>query len=154
MITPAPLDAARWFEGDSAAAAATFSFASSAVGPPVFSLPPAATRELPGGLAHRDQHQRGPGGGRRDRDPGAGRGHHHRASRLSAAATGADLQGRADAAEGCATDNRNVSGVPPAGSGGADVLERHTCGGDGALMLSLLELEDASLAGEEGRGKW
>ena len=71
---------------------------------------------------------------------------------MSAAAPGADLQGRVDAAEGRATAKRNVSGVPPTGSGGAYVLERDTSGGDGALMSSLLELEleDASLAGEEG----
>ena len=87
---------------------------------------------------------------RRDRDPGAGHGHLHWASRSSAGAPGADLQGRADAAEGRATDNRNVSGVPPAGSGGAYVLERDTSGANSALMSILLELEDASLAGEEG----
>ena len=73
---------------------------------------------------------------------------------MSAAAPGVDLQGRPDATEGRVTDNRNVSGVLPAGSGGAYILE-DASGGDGALMSSLLGLEDASLAGEEvGRGKW
>ena len=119
-------------------------------GPLAFSPPAAAAAaELPGGLARQDRHRSGSGRGRRDRDPGAGCGHRHRASRSSAAAPGVDLRGRADAAEGRATNNRNVSGGPPAGSGGAYVLE-DTSGGDGALMLSLLELEDASLAGEEG----
>ena len=32
-------------------------------------------------------------------------------------------------------------------------MERDTSGGNGALMSSLLELEDASLAGEEGGGR-
>ena len=41
--------------------------------------------------------------------------------------------------------------MPPAGFGSAYVLE-DTCGGNGALMSTLLELEDASLAGEEGGG--
>ena len=73
---------------------------------------------------------------------------------MSAAAPGVDLQGRSDATEGRATDNRNVSGVLPAGSGGTYILE-DASGGDGALMSSILELEYASLAGEEaGRRKW
>ena len=47
-----------------------------------------------------------------------------------------------------------MSGVLPADSGGAYILE-DVSGGVDTLTSSLLELEDASLAGEEaGRGKW